>query len=320
MLVRAARDPGSPEIPHRVSATMMSETHPNPADHRVTPRRIRRRVPWLILLMIVLWCTVMRYRNTIRAHWWAHQLAATEAPEARSHYARCLVSLGDRSIGAVAGLLDEEAAEVRLMAVELLGRNSSATAVDALLDAGGDADLDVRRAAIRWLALSGDARARDALEAWARERDARTAMIVVSNYIGESLEATVDFVGEFARAHPDAGVRAEAIVRLEELGSTRAVPALIDALRDDAVFEGHLERDIRAAAMWHAVRGAAPAQRFRGADATLEVESRHVVGDLALSALIALTERPASPDVAPTTERSALAEDWRTWWTGREGE
>jgi HEAT repeat protein len=267
--------------------------------------------------MIGLWLVAILSRQVIRAHWWTHRLSTVEQPGERWFYSECLASLGDRAIGPVLTLLDHEDPAVRLLAADILSRTETEASSDALLVAVGGPDIEVRRLAIRALSLRGDDRVRRRMCEWLRERDPRTAMMVAADYIGESIEATVEVLVGALRSHPDPGVRVEAVVRMEALGSMLAVPALIDALSDDGVFEGETERDIHARAMWRAVRTGAEAQPFGAAELDLHIETRHVVSDRAIRALQTLTDRPTADPAAAPMDRGALAEDWRKWWANQ---
>jgi hypothetical protein len=279
-----------------------------------------RRAGTIIAIMVVLWLVVIFFRNDIRAHWWAYRMARTADHEQRMSCFLRLASLKDRAVPAVLPLLNEPDAGVRSFVVAVLHHGTSERALQGLVTASSDPDLNVRRSAIQGLALRGDPPALRALERLLRESDERTAMMA-ANALGSALSpdgqrALIDAV----ISHPRPGVRVEAIRTLADARATEAVPALIEALTDHDVYEGVTEADTKALAGFDAVAVQFMAREGLAESPAMNVEKRHVVGECALEALLAITGRENFDGVWEQAQVDDLATDWRAWWSARQKE
>jgi hypothetical protein len=277
-----------------------------------------RRAGIIIAVMVLLWLLVILFRNDIRAHWWAYRMARTANYDQRMSCFLRLASLKDRAVPAVLPLLNEPDAGARSFAVAVLHHGTSKKALQGLITASSDSDPNVRRSAIQGLAFRGDPPALEALERLLREDNERTAMMA-ANALG--LVPTPDarrILMEAVTSHPRPGVRVEAIRALADARATEAVSALIEALADLGVYEGVTEADTKAVAGFDAVAAQFMAREGLSELPAIEVKKRHVVGECALEALLAITGREGFDGLWEQARATDLAKDWRAWWSARE--
>jgi HEAT repeat protein len=277
-----------------------------------------RRAVIIIAVMVLLWLLVILFRNDIRAHWWAYRMSRTSSQEQRMSCFLRLASLKDRAVPAVLPLLNEPDAGVRSFAVAVLHHGTSEKALHGLVTASEDADSDVRRSAIQGLALRGDPPALEALERLLREGDKRRAMMAANALGLVPAPDACRILMQAVTSHPRPGVRVEAIRALADARATEAVPALIGALTDLGVYEGMTEADTKAVAGFDAVAAQFMAREGLSELPAIKVKKRHVVGECALEALLAITGRESSDGVWEQSRADELAADWRAWWSARE--
>jgi HEAT repeat protein len=140
--------------------------------------------------------------------------------------------------GNLAGLIKalgyQKDGSVREKAAKALGEMGDAQAVEPLITALKDSDVDVRRAAVEALGQSGDARAVDPLGAALKDSDTDVRR-AAAEALGQSGDAgAVDPLGA-ALEDSDVDVRQAAAEALGQSGDARAVDPLIAALKDSAV-------------------------------------------------------------------------------------
>lgn len=287
------------------------------AGPRVSARRrgdvLARRI---VIGMLVLWLVAILSRNVIRAHWWAHRLAVVESPDERLAYFRRLTSLGETAVPAVSRLLSSDDAGLRSLAVGVLHHAPGDRASNLLLQAGRDTDPDVARLAIQGLAIRRDHKAAQSLASIAASGDQRRAIMATAALGNVGSTAAQQVLIDLLQFSPHAGVRIEAIEGLANLQARGAVRYLIDALDDEAVFEGMTESGIMASRALEAARSnlALPPGSFEGQ--SLDVEKRHVVWRCADRALRIITGHSPGPNKPDANDRSVVAKAWRDWWEG----
>ena len=259
-----------------------------------TCRQTRSLWMWLIPALILLCGAALLSRNVIRAHWWAHRLASADSAPQRLVYLQRLISLGDHAAPAVAGWLADDDVALRSMAVAVLHHARSERALRFILKACEDPDVDVRRLAIKGLAIRGDPRAVEELARIVGAADERTGMIAAAalGMIGSDRagQALVDLVR--SSLHP--GVRIEAIDALAALGFHQAVEILREAVTDTAVFRGMTESDANASRMFQGAKARLAPEGDLSAGASLGMARHHSVAEQARQALRALNEPSGS--------------------------
>lgn len=134
----------------------------------------------------------------------------------------------DRAVTALLPFLHHETLHVRAETTTALGNIGTPAAVDALLSALHNPQLGVQPLAATALGQAGDARAMAALIPLITPDGARAAVEIIHTPGIEDGEP-YDKRPDVARA-----LRIEAIIALGNIGDARAVPFLLDALRDPA--------------------------------------------------------------------------------------
>lgn len=270
--------------------------------------------------MILLWLTAILSRNVIRAHWWAHQLAAAESPNARLGYFYRLASLGDTAVPAVSTLLASDDAGLRSFAVAVLHHAPGDRTFQRLMQASRDVDLDVCRLAVQGLAMRREKRSVSDLASIVAASDERRAMIATAALADVGSEPAKRALIDLLRSSPHPGVRVEAIEGLETLRARGAIEPLIDALNDDAAFEGVTERGMTAVRAFEAVRADLARSSDRPEAVSLHVEDRHVVWRSARRALRTITGHSFDFTEAAVADRITVAKTWRDWWRSKANE
>jgi HEAT repeat protein len=281
-------------------------------------RAANRRAVVVCAVMLVLWLTAILFRNEIRAHWWVWQLARADADAERVGYFLKLASLGDRAVPAVLPLLDDADPGLRSIAVAVLHHAPGTEALSGLARASEDADADVRRSAMRGLALRPEEEAGALLRRRLATGDERTAMMAAHALGASRWDKARQTLIATVNAHPHVGARAEAIQVLAEMRAREAVPVLIQALRDRSVFEGVTEADIQMIAAFEAVAPQLASREGLPEVPVVQVERRHVVADCAMDALVAITNRPDIDGDWRDESPELVVRDWLAWWAAQE--
>ncbi len=286
----------------------MFETPEQPAPISHDEASIRRAQPlwfWAILAaMLIAFSLVIVNRDVIRAHWWAHKLAACEDRSEQTYYINALLNVGDAADNAVRHLMSHERADVRAAAVLVLGHDSTPEDVADLARMLADSDRDVRESAARSLAFLERAEATavliDALDS--QDSDAATAAAA-----GLSHNASLGALAALCRAASEDQrpvVRAQAVESLAALLTTlggealteegpqcRPVQILIAALTDNGRFSGMLALESEIAA----ARGVAATGNASAAGAiptTPHSSAQRRVGDVARQSVSMLLGEP----------------------------
>ncbi len=214
-------------------------------------RRANHRTMIVIALMVIAWLVVVLGRNTIRAHWWAHQLSRARNLETRMAYFHRLAGLGGPAFGAASSMFRSNDAAVRGFAVAIANHVETDAADDLLFDALSDPDPNVRRTATIGLSVrTCHASDVDRLRTTVTHGDppsAPAAVVVLAHAAsdsdrpirGDALAALIDALDR--RFTP--AVRAQAAQSLGTLEAADAIDALIDCLNDDTLFTGPTENE-----------------------------------------------------------------------------
>jgi len=160
-------------------------------------------------------------------------------PNRRSH-GRCgdcerLAAYGDPAVDYFIPLLENEQAEVRILAAEYLGKIPAKRSVPALLRALDDSVANVRVNALHALVACGS---RDAIEPMLRQLDDADAWVrrtAVRSLAQLGAEEIVERAEEGLR-DPDARVRHATVESLGILGSEKALPLLTECLNDESAW------------------------------------------------------------------------------------
>jgi len=286
----------------------------------------RRSFRICIGILLTLFCTVILFRNTIRAHYWATRLAASEDIASQGYYLACLASLSETAHGAVQRLAHDPRPNVRALAVYALQRLQPNSGINGLNTLLADADDAVRESAATALVFNGRPEAVSALCEAARSDDAKTAAAAVSA-LGR-IEATpaLRTLCATVRSHSDAYVRAQAVEALMDVILTgdgrwaNAFPTpgaatqpeqscdpldiLVNALGDSGTFSGlpSLERQKHGA------------ERFAGASSRPSAAGTRTVREFAAACLSTLTGKPVDSSGPWSEERKrATVEQCRQW-------
>lgn len=286
-------------------------------DSAAAPPRARvrsNRVLWLwIGLLVVLWLVAMFFRWEIRARWWAYRLAAAPASPEAAYYEGCLASVGDRSLGALRGLLRHPSADVRRRAAAILHWCRTEGSRTVLLEAMRDPDGEVRETAALGLAFHHDAAALPELLRMVRsgEGDVALAAAVALERIGGP--AATEALLEVLRGDAPPLLRAQAIDSLGLLGAKQAVPLLIDCLRDERTPATRPAADRRAL---QAIRAAGLDFSRLGIDPSkIDTGRPETIAELAARALHRITgESFGFTTTQPADRKEAIIRLYRQWW------
>jgi len=85
-----------------------------------------------IVALVALFAVAMVQRDRIRAQWWAWRLTRVHRPADQAYYASSLAAVGDAAVGATRGLTRDGRADVRSIAVAVLGHLPASGAVPIL--------------------------------------------------------------------------------------------------------------------------------------------------------------------------------------------
>ncbi len=225
------------------------------------PRDMRgaRRARWGIALLVALFLITLWQRDTIRAHWWATRLMATDDLAARGQYLSFLATAGDKATGAVWRLARDDRPDIRMLAVFAATKLSRPASSKVLAELLGDHDVETREAAGRALvfALNGDALGTLLLVSSLHDEATAASAVASCSRSDSPLAAEVLMR---AASHSLPGVRAQAIESIAywiesssackdgQSSCSDLLLRLIELTRDDATFIGELsmEREIES--------------------------------------------------------------------------
>lgn len=291
---------------------------------------------WFWLTIALLVCSAaaaLHQRNRIRAHWWVTRLVNNPSadPAAQAYCLASLAAVGDQAAGAVQRLARHDRSEVRALAVVVLARWPGEDSLDELRHLMADADPDVAESAALSLAfLGGTGPTRRLIDAVGADQPSVAMAAAAALSRSDSPEALTTLC-DLASRHPRPRVRAQAVEslaawtanallgRAQASGDGEALPrafghpatrhpidVLVDALDDQATFQGHLslERQIASAAL-------AAGDRENNAASDGLPEER-TVAQIAADALERLTGLQCDPSVSTTAaQRAQLADRCR---------
>jgi HEAT repeat protein len=169
----------------------------------------------------------------------AYLLIGLKDPDAWVRYYACqaLGRLGIESTSeTIAGLLDDEAGQVRVAAVEALSHFKSDVALSALQRVAEGDEPDMRRAALIGLGLARRPEAARVLLKAAQSADAATRLVAISALADSASARTLPVLASAAR-DPDDNVRAAAMSFLAGHPSPEGTAILIELLREPSARE-----------------------------------------------------------------------------------
>lgn len=284
-----------------------------------------RRARWAIALLVALFLATLWQRDTIRAHWWASRLMATDDLAVRGRYLSYLAAVGDNATGAIRRLARDDRPEVRLLSVFAAANLSPPQSHELLGGLLLDADAEVRDTAARTLVFNGDeasiqllctasinlqeAVVESALAALARSSDADAAQCILAALHN-------DRVNLRAQAVESAAVWLESVddCRVVKSICDKLLTRLVELLTDHTLFEGTLAMEREAARAEEFVRTKRPVDGT-GAGGGREANRRNqrTVSEIAAAGLTRLAGRPvAASDVLTDEARQALWADIET--------
>lgn len=150
----------------------------------------------------------------------------------RQSAADALVKLGSAAVEPLISALKDSDVDVRQRAASALEKIADARAVEPFIIALKDIDTDVRRCAASALEKIGDARAVESLIGALKDSDSDCYTLAISGLVklgGIAVEQLI-----IALKDSDAKVRYRAAFVLDRIGDARAVEPLIGALKDSA--------------------------------------------------------------------------------------
>lgn len=225
-----------------------------------------------LVALVAMFVLVLIERNRIRSHWWAWRLQYATDLATQGYFLASLAGVGDAAFGAVSHLARSDRSDVRGFAVYALQKmppESASTELGRLLT---DTELDVREAAATALVFAEHESATQTLIRAAGSVNADEAAAAIAGLGRINSESALSAICHAARSHESPFVRAQSLEALtDQLLSTvddtatsrpssgcSMIDTLIDALPDDARFQGQLslERQKRSAALFLASRTA----------------------------------------------------------------
>lgn len=278
-----------------------------------------RRARWAIALLVALFLATLWHRDTIRAHWWASRLMATDDLAARGRYLSYLAAAGDSATGAIRRLARDDRPDVRLLSVFAAANLSPPQSHELLWRLLLDADAEVRDTAARTLVFDGDeasirllctasinlqdAVVESALAALARSSDADAAQCILAALYNNRVSLR-------AQAVESAAVWLESVEDCKVVKSLcdKLITRLIELLTDHALFEGTLALEREAVRAEEFIRTKRPVDGT-GAGGGREANRRNqrTVSEIAAAGLTRLAGRPVAASDALTDEaRDAL--------------
>ena len=293
-----------------------------------------------IVVLLCLFAAAMYQRNSLRAHWWAARLAASQDLRTRAYYIALLTSVGDSAAGAIHRLTQDSRPEVRALAIPAMARLSKK---DKLTELGGllaDPDDEVRDSAATALAFMDNNPATRILIEHARSNQTRSAASSVAALARLSSPAAVSTLCGTVASHPDPFVRAQAVESLasyiagepreELLAPPSSQPAndpillLVRALQDQAPFTGRLALERQIAAVTSVVSTSPPPRPDKSTNLHLDAAPtssstlQRPVAEVAAHWLSTLTDHQITTAASRTAaEQAELADQYRRWMTER---
>ena len=273
-----------------------------------TKDRGRRRMYALLALMFLAFALVVIYRREIRVRWWGYRLAATSDLTKRTHYLGLLATEPERAAPVARDLLAADDAATRSFGVALALRVPGPAGEQLLQKALHDKDSSVRQGAILGLSVRRSATVVPTLRALADDPDLNVAMTAVEGLVTAGGDDALQALAELARHHPQVGVRAQAIAALGETRAPEAVPALIDCLTDNAVFDGLTVSEQDALDALQHVAPQMEAQTEMPRDVHRSNAARAAI------ALHVITGQDFGFLDAAPEDRAAIIAAWRAWY------
>ncbi len=290
-----------------------------------------RRWFWpCIIALVCLFFLVIYQRNTIRAHWWAAQLAEAKNLTDQAYYLASLAAVGDSAAGAVRRLARDEDASARALAVIATARLPGRRAVDGLRRLMADADREVAESAAVHLAFMADrSEALDALITGTASEHPRTAVAATAALSRVGAPRVTGALRQAAIEHPEPLVRAQAVESMIALmtadltdtdtdatscGPVReSIAVLVAAVNDQATFAGRLalERQVDEATAFirRSSQTGSPGSPEKPSD-----QAERTVAQIAADGLARLTGRTIEHQIPRTpTQQAEFVNDCCRW-------
>ncbi len=269
---------------------------------------------WSVVVFVAAWLAVVAFRDPVRVMWWELRLRSADTETKQSYYVNLLSSAGTLALPAARSLLEDEDAALRSLGVAVLTRSADETAGALLRSALTDSAEQVREMAVVGLAIRHDPAILAELEAMIGSKNQETALVAVHAYGEFDCATVVGPLSRAARTHALPLIRAQAV---EQLGSSRcdgAVPALIDALEDNAQYEGSTRLDeLDEQALGLLLEKGEPAT-----GGPLTLRKFLTVSDQAAFSLRLITGQSFGFRSTDDAERRLAAQlAWRNWWNWR---
>ena len=295
----------------------MSDPHPSGTQRFARLLRANSGTVVAVVVLLAAWAVLLAFRTPIRVRWWTWRLQRATELVARLSYAGALATYADRAVAPVGSLLDHPDQTLRLLAVDILSQARCRQVQPYLLKAMRDRDEDVRRTAALGLARWQGEQALPVLESMLSDRDELTvcAALVALQRVGSSDAASL--VTAKLAADESVAVLVQAIECVHVMGSTQAVPRLLELLEDDRTVTvlPALQRQVQRFVESRPDK-LAEANLPTSLPATIDFGA--TVADHAARALRAITgESFGFESRDPPERRRQTIDAWRLWWAGQ---
>lgn len=254
------------------------------------PRRtVDRVIPAVVCALIVVCGIVVWQRDAVRARWWAHRLALAQSTQDQAYYFSMLAGLRGAAAAATVSLLEDDRAQMRMLAASLLAQMPGEASREALLQSLHDPDDGVREAAALALAFghAADSLPQLRTEITLAPQPSALAMCVAIGRMSEGIgdAALVEIAGR--HANPNLRAQAAELIGIRRL--TAGGPVLQQLTSDHALVTVDL----------YAQRDALRAADYAKAHSTTDPASRPPQLDVAHVARQALDLLHAPPVTMP---------------------